>query len=48
MSTPAEPSGVVFDCADPDALAEFYQVVTGWAVTYRDDESVQLSGGTGL
>ena len=36
---------VVLDCADPGPLAEFYCAVTGWKVTYSDDDSVQVGDG---
>ena len=36
---------VVLDCADPDSLSEFYRAATGWEVTYRDDDTVQLGNG---
>ena len=32
------------DCADPDALADFYAAITGWHVAYRSKQWVQLSG----
>jgi catechol 2,3-dioxygenase-like lactoylglutathione lyase family enzyme len=35
----------VLDCADPEELAAFYQKVTGWDVTYRDDVYVYLGDG---
>ncbi|MEV7233178.1 VOC family protein [Streptomyces sp. NPDC051020] len=39
---------VVVDCADPVALAAFYQRVTGWELTYSDKDFASLSaGGTG-
>lgn len=42
---PATVSTIVFDCADPAALAEFYRAATGWKVTYSDDDTVQLGDG---
>lgn len=39
-------STVIIDCADPAALAEFYGKVTGWPVTYRDDDAVHLGDGS--
>jgi predicted enzyme related to lactoylglutathione lyase len=36
---------VVVDCADPASLAAFYRNVTGWEVTYSDDDFVYLGGG---
>lgn len=41
-------STVVLDCPDPDRLAAFYQAVTGWKETYRDDDTVQLGDGSGV
>jgi predicted enzyme related to lactoylglutathione lyase len=38
-------STMVFDCADPAVLAEFYRVATGWKITYQDDDMVQLGDG---
>jgi catechol 2,3-dioxygenase-like lactoylglutathione lyase family enzyme len=38
-------STVVLDCADPEPLAEFYRKATGWEVTYRDADTVQLGDG---
>lgn len=38
-------STVVFDCADPAALAAFYAAATGWKVTYEDADLVQLGDG---
>ena len=31
---------VVFDAADPAALARFWATATGWPVTYEGDEEV--------
>ena len=42
---PATVSTIVFDCADPGALAEFYRAATGWKVTYQDDDVVHLGDG---
>ncbi|WP_020661920.1 VOC family protein [Amycolatopsis benzoatilytica] len=36
---------VVLDCADPAALAEFYQEITGWPTTASDEDSVYLGDG---
>lgn len=38
---------VVLDCRDLDAMADFYQALTGWPVERRDDDWVQLSNGGG-
>lgn len=45
MPALAEITTVVLDCTDPGPLAEFYQAVTGWEVTYRDEDCVQLGNG---
>lgn len=40
-----------FDCADPEAMAEFYGQLFGWEVTFRDDDFILMrdpAGGTGL
>ena len=44
---------ITFDCADARALAEFWQVVTGWELFYDDDPEVLLGpsypyDGTGM
>ncbi|WP_280340289.1 VOC family protein [Nocardia neocaledoniensis] len=39
--------GVTLDCADPRALARFYQDLTGMQVAYDADEYVALSDGSG-
>ncbi|MFI7004970.1 VOC family protein [Streptomyces sp. NPDC050145] len=36
---------VVVDCADPVALAAFYQGATGWEVTYSDKDFASLGAG---
>jgi predicted enzyme related to lactoylglutathione lyase len=45
MSALAEITTIVIDCADPGPLAEFYRTVTGWEITYRDNDCVQLGNG---
>jgi hypothetical protein len=35
-------AAVVFDCADPDAIAPFWAAATGWPALGRDDEGVWL------
>jgi catechol 2,3-dioxygenase-like lactoylglutathione lyase family enzyme len=35
------------DCADPEALAEFYGGVTGWPIGDRDVDWVELDSGGG-
>ena len=43
--------GVNIDCADAEAMADFYGRLLGWEVTYRDDDFVAMqdpAGGTGL
>jgi len=32
------------DCPDPQALAEFYRKLTGWEISYSDEEWVTLNG----
>jgi Glyoxalase-like domain len=48
MPALAQLATMVIDCADPGPLAEFYRVVTGWEVTYRDGDCVPLDTGTPL
>ena len=36
---------VVLDCPDPRALAEFYRALLGGAITYADDDWVNLRDG---
>ncbi|MGI5241673.1 VOC family protein [Dactylosporangium sp. CA-139066] len=38
-------STIIFDCADPGALAEFYRKATGWEVASADDDFVYLGDG---
>ncbi|MEV4477080.1 MULTISPECIES: VOC family protein [Nonomuraea] len=38
-------SSIVFDCADPVALAGFYAKATGWTRTDGDADFVTLEGG---
>jgi predicted enzyme related to lactoylglutathione lyase len=33
------------ECADPNALAEFYRQVLGWGVTHYQDEAAVISDG---
>ena len=35
-------AAVVFDCADPEAIAPFWSAATGWPVLGRDDQGVWL------
>ncbi|GAA1233649.1 VOC family protein [Kitasatospora nipponensis] len=39
-------STVVIDCADPTALAAFYQKATGWEITHNDQDFASLGNGT--
>jgi catechol 2,3-dioxygenase-like lactoylglutathione lyase family enzyme len=42
---------ICIDCADADAMAEFYGRLLGWEVTYREPDFVLMRdpvGGTGL
>ena len=45
MSPLATVSTIIFDCADPGALAEFYRKATGWDVASADDDFVYLENG---
>ncbi|MEV0649836.1 VOC family protein [Phytomonospora sp. NPDC050363] len=45
MNAIAKPATITLDCADPAALADFYRQVTGWGVTYSDDDTVYLGDG---
>ncbi|MBT2445379.1 VOC family protein [Streptomyces sp. ISL-36] len=46
MSVPKQLSTVVVDCADPAALATFYQKATGWELTHSDQDFASLGSGT--
>lgn len=50
MTATATFAAVNFECADPGALAAFYQVVGGGEVTYSDDNygAVTMAGGVTL
>ncbi|MFI8456679.1 VOC family protein [Kitasatospora sp. NPDC085464] len=39
-------STIVIDCADPVALAAFYQKATGWEITHSDQDFASLGDGT--
>src|SRR3990172_5699471 len=44
-------AAVNMDCADAEAMADFYGRLLGWEVTYRDDDFVTMqdpAGGTAL
>ncbi len=45
MTTTTKLSAIIFDCADPAALADFYSKATGWKTTSADDDFVYLSDG---
>ncbi|WP_327086294.1 VOC family protein [Nonomuraea sp. NBC_01738] len=45
MSVNAELTAVIFDCAAPKRLAEFYRNVTGWEITHADDDFAYLGSG---
>jgi predicted enzyme related to lactoylglutathione lyase len=45
MPANATISGVVIDCADPAALAEFYHKLTGLEISSSDDSYAGLGGG---
>ncbi|MET7338414.1 VOC family protein [Nonomuraea sp. NPDC005650] len=38
-------TSIVFDCADPAALASFYAQATGWRIAPGDADFVSLEGG---
>lgn len=42
---PAQILGVVIDCADPAALAAFYQQAVGGQITFNDGQYAVLEGG---
>jgi len=44
MKPVAALSTVIIDSADPAKLAEFYREVTGWEVSYTDDDFTTLGG----
>ncbi|MEV0719468.1 VOC family protein [Asanoa sp. NPDC050611] len=46
MSAPATISTIVFDAADPAKLAAFYAQLTGWEVSYQDDDFHCLGNGS--
>lgn len=37
--------GISIDCVDPAALGDFYREVSGWDVSYADDDVVVLGAG---
>jgi catechol 2,3-dioxygenase-like lactoylglutathione lyase family enzyme len=44
-------AGVNMDCADAQAMADFYGRLLGWEVTYRDHDFISMqdpAGGAGL
>jgi len=45
MTVQADLGAIVIDCANPAALAAFYQAATGWEATYSDDQYVYLGNG---
>src|SRR5215207_9958621 len=45
MPALAQFTTIVLDCADPGPISDFYREVTGWEVTYGDDDCVQLGNG---
>lgn len=47
MTATATLRGVTLDCADPKALAGFYQELTGMRVAFDVAEFVALTGGAG-
>lgn len=45
MNAPLTLTTIMFDCADPVALATFYSNATGWPVTDTDDTFVYVGEG---
>jgi catechol 2,3-dioxygenase-like lactoylglutathione lyase family enzyme len=45
--TTAALRGITLDCADPKALASFYQELTGMRIAFNVTEFVGLTGGAG-
>lgn len=45
MPAQAEITTIIIDCADPQALAQFYRQVTGWTITSSDADSAYLGEG---
>ncbi|MEU3571295.1 VOC family protein [Kitasatospora sp. NPDC036755] len=43
MSVLNQPATIVLDCADPVALAAFYQKATGWELSHSDQDFASLS-----
>ncbi|MFI9360343.1 VOC family protein [Kitasatospora sp. NPDC053057] len=48
MSALVQLSTIVIDCADPAALAAFYQKATRWEITYNDHDFASLGAGTAV
>ncbi|MEV0615429.1 VOC family protein [Nonomuraea sp. NPDC050404] len=46
MTTKAQLLAFTIDCAAPKALAGFYHEVTGWEITYAEDEYAAITDGT--
>lgn len=44
MAGIARMRAVALDCPDPRALAEFYRELTGWQITYADEDWINLEG----
>lgn len=45
MNAPVTLSTIMFDSADPVALAEFYCVATGWTISESDGDFVYIGDG---
>ncbi|GAA1867698.1 VOC family protein [Asanoa iriomotensis] len=45
MNAPATIATIVFDAADPAKLAAFYAQLTGWEVSYQDEDFHHLGNG---
>jgi predicted enzyme related to lactoylglutathione lyase len=45
MTAGTELTTIIFDCADPKALAEFYRHLTGWEITHSDGDTAYLGDG---
>jgi predicted enzyme related to lactoylglutathione lyase len=45
MPAIAELNTIIIDCADPASLARFYASLTGWEITYSDEDYASLGDG---
>lgn len=44
MTATATLGAITLDCADPQALAEFYREATGWELVHSSDDYAYLAG----